>query len=87
MDISTSQDERMVAVVFDVVGAPNQQAAAEIVREALRMHAGSHFGAARDEVNATQPEGRFLEAWWFPEAADKVVDGNDRPAATLVFNE
>ena len=76
--------EHMVAVVFDVVGAINPEDAARIVRDALRMHDGSHFRAALTEVNTPD---RFVEAWWFPERGDKHIDGNDRPAATLTWVE
>lgn len=80
----TPAQEHVVTVVFDVVGAKSDEDAAVAVREALRMHAGSHFRAALTHVNT--PE-RFVEAWWFPEVEDKHVDGNDRPAAHLVWED
>lgn len=84
--MNAQPQEHMVAVVFDVVGVANPEDAARIVRDALRMHDGSHFRAALDEVNDQTP-GRYVESWWFPESPDKHIDGNDRPAATLVFDE
>lgn len=77
--------EHMVPVVFDVVGAQDDADAARIVNDALRMHEGAHFRAALNEVNAQQP-GREVESWWFPEECDKHIDGNDRPAATLTWD-
>lgn len=84
MNASNANDaqEHMVVVAFDVVGAQTSQDAAVIVREALRMHEGAHFRAALTQVNSLD---RFIESWWFPEASDKPVDGNDRPAATLAW--
>ena len=74
--------DNVTAVVFDVVGAINPEDAARIVRDALRMHDGSHFRAALTEVNS---DDRLVEAWWFPEPGDKHIDGNDRPPATLTW--
>ena len=76
--------EHMVAVVFDVTGAASSEDAATIVRDALRMHEGAHFNAALAQVNT---DSRYVESWWFPETPDKHVDGNDRPAASLVFDD
>ncbi|WP_346008617.1 hypothetical protein [Janibacter terrae] len=76
--------EHMVPVVFDVIGAKSSEDAAVIVREALRMHEGTHFRAALTQVNTTD---RYVEAWWFPEAEDKRVDGNDRPVAHLAWED
>lgn len=78
------QQEHMVTVVFDVVGAQSAEDAAVIVRDALRMREGDHFRAALTQVNSAT---RFVESWWFPEASDKHVDGNDRPTATLAFDD
>lgn len=74
----------LIPVAFDVEAETREEAAA-LVRETLRMHDGAHYKAAMD--NARQLYRGQVEAWWFPAAEDKHVDGNDRPALALVPEE
>lgn len=65
--------EHSIVVVFDVA-APTREAAAERLAEMYR----------RGSVHRGNLHAYGVEAWWFPEADLKHIDGNDRDAMRLV---
>lgn len=71
-----TQNDYLIPVAFDLV-APTREAAVRILHEVL--------DECHDRLLHTYPDA--VESWWFAEADDKVVDGNDRPAMHLVHSQ
>lgn len=71
-----ARNDYLIPVAFDVV-APTREAAAQILSDLLDQ--------VHDHLLHTQPD--VVESWWFPEAEDKAIDKNDRPAMHLIYTE